>query len=410
VVLAMTEEGVHRMPMYSYSRIETYKNCPQQFKLHYIDKIEVEEEGIEAFMGSRVHEALEKLYTDIRMTKFPSLEELLAYYEDQWEKNWHDSIKIVRQEYRPEHYREVGRKAIAEYYEQHRPFDESRTIALEYKVNFPIDEAGEYTILGYIDRIAVARDGTYEIHDYKTSGRLPTQDEIDKDRQLALYQMAVAGMWPDVKKVDLVWHYMVFGKELRSRRTPRQLAGLKKEIMASIRTIEEDSDFRPKESALCDWCAYFSYCPAKKHEMAMAGLSPEEYAKESGVTLVNKYAELETRKDEVERELERVKAALIAYAKENEVENIKGSGHRVMVRFYKGLSLPRKDEPGRRELEELVKASGLWEQVSMMSPVSLSKLVERGALDEELAAKIIAMGRQEERPWVKLKKIARGRE
>jgi len=398
------------MPTYSYSRLESYKSCPQQFKLHYIDKIEVEEEGIEAFMGSRAHEALEKLYTDIRMTKVPTLEELLAYYEEQWEKNWHDGIKIVRKEYKPEHYREVGRKAVAEYYEQHQPFDESRTIALEYKVTFPIDESGEYTILGYIDRIAVARDGTYEIHDYKTSGRLPTQAQIDKDQQLALYQLAVSEMWPDVKKVDLVWHYLVFGKELRSQRSPEQLAGLKKEVMASIRKIEEDSDFRPRESALCDWCSYFSYCPAKKHEMAMAGLSPEEYAKESGVTLVNKYAELETRKNEIERDLEQVKAALIAYAREKGTENIKGSGHKVLVRFYKGLSLPRKDEPGRRELEELVRASGIWDQVSMMSPVSLSKLVERGALDDELAAKISALGRQEERPWVKLSRLRRGRD
>jgi len=398
------------MPTYSHSRLESYKNCPQQFKLHYIDKIEVEEEGVEAFMGSRAHEALEKLYTDIRMTKVPTLEELLAYYEEQWDKNWHDDIKIVRKEYKPEHYKEVGRKAVAEYYEQHQPFDESRTIALEYKVTFPIDEAGDYTILGYIDRIAVAKDGTYEIHDYKTSGRLPTQAQIDKDRQLALYQLAVADMWPDVKQVDLVWHYMVFGKEIRSRRTPKQLAGLRQDVMASIRKIEEDSDFRPRESALCDWCSYFSYCPAKKHEMAMAGLSPEKYAKESGVTLVNKYAELETRKDEIERDLEQVKAALITYAKEKGVEIVKGSGHRVMVRFYKGLSLPRKDEPGRRELEELVKASGIWDQVSMMSPVSLSKLVERGALDDELARKISAMGRQEERPWVKLSKLRRGRD
>ena len=67
-------------------------------------------------------------------------------------------------------------------------------------------------------------------------------------------------------------------------------------------------------------------------------------------------------------------------------------------------------EPGieDRELEELVKAEGLWEQVAVMSPVSLSKLVERGALDTELARKISDMGRQEERPWVKLSKLRRG--
>jgi len=46
------------MPIYSHSRLATYENCPQQYKLRYIDKVELPEgaqEGIEAFLGSRVH-------------------------------------------------------------------------------------------------------------------------------------------------------------------------------------------------------------------------------------------------------------------------------------------------------------------------------------------------------------------
>ncbi|MGZ3558640.1 MAG: PD-(D/E)XK nuclease family protein, partial [Thermodesulfobacteriota bacterium] len=43
------------MPVYSHSQLSTYETCPQKYKLSYIDKIEVETEGIEAFMGSRVH-------------------------------------------------------------------------------------------------------------------------------------------------------------------------------------------------------------------------------------------------------------------------------------------------------------------------------------------------------------------
>jgi len=46
---------------FSYSSLETYKKCPTQFRFRYIDKIYKDDEGIEAFMGKRVHEALEYL-------------------------------------------------------------------------------------------------------------------------------------------------------------------------------------------------------------------------------------------------------------------------------------------------------------------------------------------------------------
>mgnify|MGYP003311101769 CR=1 FL=1 len=44
---------------FSYSSLETYKKCPAQFQFRYIDKVIKKEEGVEAFMGKRVHEALE---------------------------------------------------------------------------------------------------------------------------------------------------------------------------------------------------------------------------------------------------------------------------------------------------------------------------------------------------------------
>jgi putative RecB family exonuclease len=86
------------MPTYSHSRLSTYENCPLQFKFTYIDKIKRETEGIEAFLGNRVHETLKKVYDNIRRTKLDSLDEMLVYYESLWQKNWHDDIVINRKE------------------------------------------------------------------------------------------------------------------------------------------------------------------------------------------------------------------------------------------------------------------------------------------------------------------------
>ena len=91
------------MPIYSHSRLSCFEQCPQKFKLKYIDKVETEvEQSIEAFLGVRTHETLEKLYRDLQYQKENTLEDLLSYLHDEWKKNWNDSIVIVKKEYGPD--------------------------------------------------------------------------------------------------------------------------------------------------------------------------------------------------------------------------------------------------------------------------------------------------------------------
>ncbi len=190
------------MPTYSHSQLSTYETCPHQYKLAYIDKIEVETEGIEAFMGSRVHDALEKLYRDLKVTKLNTLEELLSFYHQSWEKNWNDMIQIIRKEYSAEDYRRLGEKCITDYYKRYYPFDQGRTLGLEENIYFPLEEEKGYWIRGYIDRLTLVDSSILEIHDYKTSNRLPTQEDVDSDRQLAFYQMGVEGNGRISRKSD----------------------------------------------------------------------------------------------------------------------------------------------------------------------------------------------------------------
>src|SRR5512139_142895 len=119
------------MPTYSHSQLSTYETCPHQYKLAYIDKIETETESIEAFMGSRVHDALEKLYRDLmKVDKLNTLEEILDFYHQSWEKNWKGMVQIIRKQYSIEDYQRQGRKCIADYYRRHHPFDHGRTVGL----------------------------------------------------------------------------------------------------------------------------------------------------------------------------------------------------------------------------------------------------------------------------------------
>ena len=63
-------------------------------------------------------------------------------------------------------------------------------MTVERRVMFPFAEERKIWLRGYVDRISVTREGLWQIHDYKTGRWVPTQEDLDRDRQLALYQRA----------------------------------------------------------------------------------------------------------------------------------------------------------------------------------------------------------------------------
>jgi putative RecB family exonuclease len=397
------------MPTYSHSQLSTYETCPQQYKLAYIDKIEVETEGIEAFMGSRVHEALEKLYKDLRVTKLNTLEELIDFYHQSWEKNWNDMIQIIRKEYSAEDYRRLGEKCITDYYKRYYPFDQGRTLGLEEYIYFPLQEEKGYWIRGFIDRVTLVDSSILEIHDYKTSNRLPSQADVKSNRQLALYQMGVGGKWQGIREVRLVWHYLTFDTEIHSSRTPEQLHQLREATLELIRRIETDRQFLPKEGPLCAWCDYQGFCPKRKHLIAVGSLLPNEYLHEEGVALVNQYVELKERKrilnEEMDAELAKIEEALYAYARKEELEAIFGSDHVAKIKVEMKEKYPIKGDPNRKALDEVVKKAGKWMEVSDLNPWLLARVISRGGWPPSLVNKVKGFCSSEESRSIAISKL-----
>jgi len=382
------------MPLYSHSRLQTYENCPLQFKYKYVERIETEmEQTIEAFLGSRVHESLEKLYRDQKMAKQTSLNELLFHFNQIWQKNWTDSILIVRKEYAAEDYRKLGEKCLADYYHHYHPFDEGKTLGLEQTILISLDDAGRYRIRGFIDRLALKKDGQYEIHDYKTSGYLPDQSTLDTDRQLALYQIGVEDRWKDAGKVDLVWHYLVFDKEMRSQRTSEELKQLKAQTIELINQIEKakkEDNLPPRESHLCEWCQFFSICPTKKHFYQVELLPPEDYLKDGGVKLVNGYVNLMQKRKGLESEKKALEELIYSYVKNEGLQVIRGSDFKLKVKIEEKEKLPtKKSSPEDWErLERVIKEKGKWDQVSKVDPYLLLDIIKKEAWDKETIGKL----------------------
>lgn len=393
------------MPIYSHSQLSMYEECPLKYKFCYRDGIKRDTESIEGFLGLMVHETLKKCYDDVRLTKLNHLNDLLVYYDNLWQKNWHGLIIITRKDLTPEHYQALGRKMLETYYRHHAPFDADITIGTEMRLLFSLDAQDKYQFTGWIDRLSRTEDGVYHIHDYKTSAYLPGQEQADNDRQLALYQLGVQKKWPEIKEIKLVWHYLAFDCELVSSRSEGQIATLVAETTQLIDEVEAAVEFPPRDSDLCLWCEYPDLCPRRKHLYTVEALPANEYLAEPGVTLVNKYAELKGKAAEVDAELVKVKEALFDYARREGVTVIRGSDHKVSIKTEKKLKFPGKNEVARQALDKTIIQAGKWLEVSQLDITVLNQAIEGHLWDKELIEQVMKYGRLEETSAIYLSKL-----
>ncbi len=375
--------------IYSHSRLSTFEQCPYKFKLKYIDKVEPEEKHtIETFLGTRVHETLEKLYKDLLFQKENSLDDLYGHLHQQWAENWDDTIRIVKDQYKEENYLKMAERYLKDYYETYYPFHQERTIALEHRVQIALDDDGEYKLQGFIDRLAERKTGFYEIHDYKTNMRLPLPEYIKSDRQLALYAIGVKNQYPDVRDVRLIWHFLAFNKEIDSTRTDEELDQLKKETIQLIDSIEAEETYQTTPSYLCEWCEFKPICRQWSHLYQLREKPQNEYMSDAGKNLVDRYAALKMKTQQIHldmyAELEKIEEAIISFAEKENIDVVYGSENKVRIKTEIRYTIPQKGSSERKKLEQRLIEIGKWHDVVQFDARALNRiLLEHKLKDNE---------------------------
>ncbi|MEW6456824.1 MAG: PD-(D/E)XK nuclease family protein [Acidobacteriota bacterium] len=382
------------MPVYSYSKLDLFEKCPHQFKLRYIDKIERRIEPVEILLGRTFHKTMEFLYKNLKIKIF-TLDELINYFRGQWKSNFHEEIFVIKKEWSVEDYKKIGERCIEDYYRRYYPFDSSRVLSLERSIEIPLDDRGMYKIFGVIDRISQSEDGIYEIHDYKTSTTLPTQKDLDKDKQLGLYQIGVQKMWRDAQRIKLIWHFVYFDKEFSSERGEDQLKDLIRNTIALIKKVEREVRFEPHESELCEWCVYQDLCPRRKHFFIVENLTEDEYLEDDGVKLVNQYVKLKEEIDDlkiqtekIENEMERLKDLILKYAEKEGLDVVRGDQFKATISKRVNVSYDFKNEKEREELETLIREANKWNEVCKLSFPEMRRIVTEEVWGPELTEKI----------------------
>ena len=391
------------MATYSHSRLNTFETCPLQYKYRYIDRIKPDiDTGIEAFMGSRVHEALEELYRRAKCCRIMTFDQLIIFYRKQWRKNWTDNVKIVKENITKQNYRRMGEKFLEDYYKRFKPFNEMKIIGLETQDRLTLPDGNQYHVR--IDKLG-CKGSTYFVCDYKTNAGMKDQSSADADRQLAMYSIWVKNKFSDAKKVILRWHMLAFDKEVESVRSDKSLVQLQNEIMKAIKKIESATEFKPNKTALCKWCGYQSICPHWKHLHKVEELEPEEFKKEDGVKLVNELVKLEERKKDTVAKIEHIKEQLFTYAKQLNIDIVFGSNHKATIKESESLKVPAKNSKERIALEKLIQKYNKWMEVSTLDSYAIKRIIKQDSWSKDLIAKARKLLKEETTQQVRIGKF-----
>jgi putative RecB family exonuclease len=173
----------------SASAINDYLDCGLLFKFGRIDKIQAEFKSDAMEFGSAIHLTLADFHkakmTGNRMTT----RDLQECFEAHWKKLTEGRDDIQYAEGNSfESLLLQGKELLTAYYNK-ASWKEFEVIGIEEAFSFTIPGC-PLPIIGAVDLVEQDNAGTIIITDFKTSARAYSNDEVDRNFQLTLYQMA----------------------------------------------------------------------------------------------------------------------------------------------------------------------------------------------------------------------------
>ncbi len=343
----------------SYSSVGTYQTCPLKYKYQHVDRIP-EPKSKEAVFGTLVHAVMKYVHTPALLS--PTVEQALDYFAKGWNSEVYEDELEERAAF------SQGVTMIQDYLARNKPSDYT-IVDLEsrFAIEIGTEETGKHIVSGIIDRIDRTKDG-YEIIDYKTTRKMPSQDKVDNDLQLSIYLKAFLARYPkevaNLDKITVSLYYLKHGVKLSSTRTLEQLERVDETFLQVIKSIEE-AKFEPILSPLCDWCGYQKTCPLWKHKFAETRRVETEDVKEA----ITEYFDLKGKLSEEKLRLGKLQSLILTYMEQEGVDRVfdeQGIIGKSMRKTYKYDS-----EKLRAVLEPLDK----WESVLKVDGIALRTIL-----------------------------------
>ncbi len=355
----------------SYTQISLYQSCPLCYKLQYIDGLKPRDKWYFSF-GSTLHLCAQYFFK-VRVPPPPSLEELLLFYERNWISEGYESAEEEAK------YKTYGREMLSKFWGIHRA-DFRIPVAVERI--FYIDIEG-VKLRGYLDRVDKLDSGGLSIVDYKTNQELFTQDDLAKNLQLTLYQLAAEQTWHlPVERLTL-YHLRSNTPCSCAARDETRLDEARHLVLEVAKNIA-DGKFPAIESQYCP-CDFPEHCPYYRQKIApleeetdiLRGMAVDE--------AVEHYVSLQGQIKELESQLEEIKQVIIDFCQAEGLNRVYGREHAITYRLV--------DKTGfsEGEVRALLEPEGLWHRVLSLDQSQLKQLITDEAVAKDIRHKLEAL-------------------
>ncbi len=338
----------------SYSSLDTYQTCPLKYKFQEIDKIKTPKSK-EAVFGSNLHETMRFIHSPGIL--LPTLTQAMEHFTNSWNPAVFENPDEERAAF------SQGIKIIQDYYQKNNPAD-FNIVALESRFQIPLEE---HIVSGIIDRIDKTEEG-YEIIDYKTTKKMPSQEKVDNDLQLSVYLKAFLERYPkeaeNLDKIKVSLYYLKHGVKLTSTRTAEQLRNSEQLFLDTIKIIEAGK-FEPAVSPLCDWCGYQKLCPMWKHKFKeLRHIDTEEIN-----VAIQEYVELKSAVFITKDRLAELQEKILDYMDQEGADRVFGENGIIARTLRKTYKYDEK------KIREILEPLDKWEDVLKVDGITLRNIL-----------------------------------
>lgn len=269
----VTEED-KKLPVFSYSKLEVFKNCPLQYRYKYIEKKYSQDTSIALELGSLCHYVLERkghmiakqetvdyellndlLMNGVKETDEKTKEELIgvAQLKRKYFETWYEADNASGASY--EEKIKIFNKVL------HEEMEETEWNPTYFEMPFEFVWDNKVIIKGFIDRIDIKHTeegGTqYRTVDYKTSKKAYEQNKLAISLQFGVYALAILNKF-GVLPIESEYRFILIDDKqyaLTKGWENRLIKALDK-VFGDIEASEKKEVFVPKPSPLCHWCNF----------------------------------------------------------------------------------------------------------------------------------------------------------
>ena len=262
-------EDDKNLPVFSYSKMEVFKNCPLQYRYKYIEKQYTQDTSIALELGSLCHYVLEskgKMIVSGETVDYEKLNNILMNGVTETDEKTKEELLGVNQLKRKyfEVWYEPDNASGASYDEKIKLFDKVLHNEMEetdwkptyFEKPFEFVWDNKVILKGFIDRIDT-KDGQYRTVDYKTSKKVYEQSKLATSLQFGVYALAILNEF-GVLPIESEYRFILIDDKqyALTKGWENRLIKAMDKVFGDIEASEKKSVFVPKPSPLCHWCNF----------------------------------------------------------------------------------------------------------------------------------------------------------